>query len=115
MLRIEGRDVGELGDRPFSALEQVVDGARGVELYIDARDWSGASIDVSSAWARWLAHHRVRFVHVSMLTRSRFVQLTAEFVRRFADLADKMRLYTAEQAFDDALRSSAAAASPSSP
>jgi hypothetical protein len=107
VLRIEGHDVGELGERPFSALERAVDGARDVELYIDARGSSGASIDVSSAWALWLGRHREHFAHVSMLTRSRFVQLTAEFVRKFADLTDTMRLYTDEKAFDDAIAASA--------
>jgi hypothetical protein len=38
-----------------------------------------------------------------MLTGSRFVQLSAELVRRFAELGDLMRLYTDPAAFDEAL------------
>jgi hypothetical protein len=61
---------------------------------------------VSGAWAGWLIKHKAKLAHVSMLTRSKFVQVTAEFVRRFGDLTDKMRLYTDETAFDDALAAS---------
>ena len=39
-----------------------------------------------------------------MLTGSKFVQLTADFVRRFAELGDAMRVYTDGAAFDEALR-----------
>ena len=39
-----------------------------------------------------------------MLTGSRFVQLTADFVRRFAELGDSMSLYTDGKAFDEALQ-----------
>lgn len=108
VMRISGHDVGELGDAPFKEVERALDGDGLVELYVDARDSSGVTTDVSGAWAGWLVKHRARFAHVSMLTRSRFVQVTAEFVRRFGDLADKMRLYTEEKAFDEALAASIA-------
>jgi hypothetical protein len=45
-------------------------------------------------------------VHCSitlMLARSKFVQLTADFVQRFAQLGDRMRIYTEAAAFDTAL------------
>ena len=38
-----------------------------------------------------------------MLTRSRFVQLTADFVQRFAELGPRMRIFTDPVAFDTAL------------
>jgi phage regulator Rha-like protein len=38
-----------------------------------------------------------------MLTGSRFVQLTADFIRRFAELGGAMLIYTEGAAFDDAL------------
>lgn len=105
VMRIAGHDVGELGDAPFREVERAfVDGDSNIELYVDARDSAGVTTDVSAAWAGWLVKHKGRLAHVSMLTRSKFVQVTAEFVRRFGDLTDKMRLYTDEKAFDEALR-----------
>jgi hypothetical protein len=50
-----------------------------------------------------LRENRPRFHYVNMLTRSRFVQLTAAFVRRVAELGDYMRVFTDPAAFDTAL------------
>lgn len=102
VLIIEGRDAGEHGDGPFRELAQ--DLARGpFQLFIDARRTRGATIDVSNVWAQWLRTHRDRMHRVHMLTGARFVQLTADFVRRFAGLGDAMRIYTDAAAFDEAL------------
>ncbi|HLU66053.1 MAG TPA: hypothetical protein VKZ63_07245 [Kofleriaceae bacterium] len=100
---IEGTDVGDLGDAPFRALAPLCAGDRPIELFIDARAARGPSIDVSNDWALWLARHRERLRHASMLTASRFVQLTADFVRSFADLGDLMRIYTEPAVFEGAL------------
>jgi hypothetical protein len=102
LVTIDGTDVGELGEAPFRALAPIVTGERKVELFIDARRAKGPSIDVSSEWARWLKDHRHALRHVSMLTANRFVQLTADFVRRFAEL-DVMRVYTEPAVFEGAL------------
>lgn len=102
VVRITGRDAGEHGDGPLRALDEEL--LRGpYALFIDARATSGASIDVSNIWAQWLRSRRDRLVGIHMLTGSSFVQLTADFVRRFAELGDAMRIYTDGAAFDAAL------------
>lgn len=103
LVTIAGTDVGDLGDAPFRALAKTMEPGVLVELFIDARRARGPSIDVSSDWARWLGEHREHLRHVSMLTASRFVQLTADFVRRFADLGELMRIYTEPAVFEGAL------------
>lgn len=102
VIRIEGTDVGELGHEPFRELELALE-AGPVELFIDARGTRGASIDVSSGWALWLRKHRERLRQVTMLSGSRFVELTAEQVRRFAELGEAMHVTTDAVAFDAAL------------
>jgi hypothetical protein len=97
-----GKDTNEFGDAPFQKLEEKL--TPGTELYIDARKASSASIDVSAEWAKWLAHRRSSFAHVSMLTGSRFIHMSADFVKRFANMGDVMRLYTDAVAFDEALQ-----------
>ena len=101
-LVIEGRDGGELGDAPFRELDADLERGQ-LQLFIDARATSGANLDVSGRWAAWLRQHRARFRRVSMLTGSRFVQLTAEFVKRFAELGDLMIVFTDPAAFETAL------------
>ena len=73
-------------------------GAGPIQLFIDARAVKGATIDVSNEWALWLRANRPRLARVSMLTGSPFVQLTAKFVARFADISDMMRIYSDRRA-----------------
>jgi hypothetical protein len=106
VLRLAGWDAGEFGDVPMQELNKDLERNGIVELFIDARAVKAASIEVSAEWAQWLGKHRSRFRHISMLTGSRFIQLTANFVRRFADLGEVMRIYTDPVAFDAALSQS---------
>ena len=103
LVTIAGRDAGEHGNGPLVALEDELR-AGPYALFVDARKTLGASVDVSNVWAQWLRAHRDQLHGIHMLTGSKFVQLTADFVRRFAELGDAMRIYTDGAAFDEALR-----------
>jgi hypothetical protein len=103
LIRISGTDVGEFGNSPMQDLKASLETAREIDLFIDARNVRGASIDVSCEWAKWLRANKVHLREVSMLTGSRFIQVTADFVRRFADLEGIMKIYTEAPAFDAAL------------
>lgn len=109
LLEVGGRDVGEHGERPMEALVSLLPPQGKAELFIDARRALGPSTDVSAAWAVWLAQHRDAFSRINMLTGSKFVELTAGFVRKWADLNDTMRIYTDATAFETALSLAAAA------
>jgi hypothetical protein len=108
LVTISGTDTGEFADLPFRELERGLTGA--LDLFIDGRDTRGASIDVSNDWAAWLSAHRDRLHRVTMLTGSRFIRMTAEFVRRFADLGEIMRVTTDPAAFDAELGAAVAGA-----
>jgi len=100
---LEGSDIGEFGDLPMLEIARDFDVFGSIELFIDARAVRGASIEVSSTWAFWLASHRSRLSRVNMLTGSRYIEITAAFVRRFSGLAGRMRLFTNGAAFDETL------------
>jgi hypothetical protein len=87
----------------MTALNDLVTGSGPIELFIDARDVCGASIEVSGEWAGWLSAHKEVLRSVTMLTGSRFINVTAEFVRRFASLEGVMRVCTEPAVFDWAL------------
>lgn len=109
LVTFEGHDTGEHGESPFNEIAKgFAEKEQKMELFIDARRGKGASVDVSGDWARWLGKNRSHFRHVSMLTGSRFIQLSAGFVRKFADLGEVMRIYTDAAAFEGALASSVA-------
>ncbi|HTC33966.1 MAG TPA: hypothetical protein VK724_11370 [Bryobacteraceae bacterium] len=103
ILTISGTDIGEFGARPMLALKEWVVDAEPVRLFIDAREVRGASISVSGEWAIWLRAQKANLQSISMLTGSRYVEITADFVRRFAELESIMRVYTDPVAFDAAL------------
>jgi hypothetical protein len=107
LLRIAGHDVGEFGALPMRCIEAFMPPELPVELFVDARDTRGATIDVSNDWASWLGQHRSRFSGIRMLTANRFVTFTAEFVRRFSELESVMQLYSDASEFDDILSGSA--------
>lgn len=107
LVSISGSDTGELGDAPFHALDREL--AKGAfTLFVDARHTKGASVNVSNAWAHWLRKHRDDLLGIHMLTGSRFVRITADFVRRFAELGDAMRIYVDPNVFEEILESSLA-------
>jgi hypothetical protein len=102
LLVITGTDVGEHEAAPFRELDY--DLARGpIHLFVDARASRGVTIDVSSDWSRWLRAQRHQLRSVHMLTGSRFVQLTAQTARNFAELGERMRIYTDPSAFEEEL------------
>ena len=103
LMKISGTDVGEFGDAPMRALRDCVGDSVLIQLFIDARDVRGASIEVSGDWAGWLSAHKTILENVTMLTGSRFIQITAEFVRRFSSLEGSMRICTDPSVFDRAL------------
>ena len=103
VLTISGTDIGEFGDAPMRELEKCMAAGTPIQLFVDARNVRGASIEVSGGWAEWMRTHREQLRGVSMLTGSRYVEVTADFVRRFAALEGKMRIYTEAAVFDAAL------------
>jgi hypothetical protein len=103
LVSFAGTDVGEFGDAPFRELENDVATGKAFELFIDAHKGRAASIHVSNDWARWLKARRRSLTCVHMLTATKFVQLSADLVRRFAELGDAMRIYTDRGAFTAAL------------
>ncbi|HTA45003.1 MAG TPA: hypothetical protein VK789_21290 [Bryobacteraceae bacterium] len=86
VLKISGTDVGEFGKAPMKTLNDWIEKSGKIDFFIDAREVRGASISVSGEWASWLNAHKEVLRTVTMIPGSRFVQMTAEFVRRFARL-----------------------------
>ena len=57
-------------------------------------------IDVSGEWAEWLRTHKAHLGEIRMLTGSRFVEITADFVRGIAALQGIVRIYAEPAVFD---------------
>ena len=103
LLVIAGTDTGEHGSAPFEALASDV-AAGPFHLFVDARDTRGVTVEVSSEWRRWLSDHRHALRGVHMLTGSRYVQVTASFVRSFAELGELMQIHADAAPFEAELQ-----------
>jgi hypothetical protein len=104
VVRLAGSDAGEFGDDPLRELDRDLADDRLIELYLDAREVRAATLDVSRQWSEWLHKNRARFKRVTMLTGSRFIELTADFVRRYAGLEEIMLVHAEYAPFDEALK-----------
>ncbi|HEX3798815.1 MAG TPA: hypothetical protein VH413_08950 [Verrucomicrobiae bacterium] len=98
-----GHDVGEFGDAPVKALSEYLAQRDSMTLFVDGRKVPGASVEVSATWAYWIQENRTKLDAVHILCGSRFIRLTASFVRRFAEVEEKMFIYTEAKAFDLAI------------
>jgi hypothetical protein len=108
LITLRGVDAGEFGDFPMRELAKDLAQFPLLDLFIDARAVRGASVNVSAEWALWMRTHRKRFNQICMLTGSRYIQVTAEFVRRFSETMDRMRLCTDVAFFEQSLETAVA-------
>ena len=104
VVRLAGSDAGEFGDDPLRELDRDLADDRLIELYIDARDVQGVTVEVIHQWSAWLHRWRARFKRVTMLTGTWYIKLTAGYVRRFAGLEDIMVHHADSAQFDRALQ-----------
>lgn len=100
---LSGTDEGQFGEAPFHELACDLDEHRTIELFFDARAGTGPSTEVSMQWAKWLGSRRNRFSAVRLLTGSQFITVSADFMRKYAGLGDRMCVYTHHHAFDEEL------------
>lgn len=93
LIELEGRDLGQLGRKPFEALEEQLDTRAALQVCFDLRQATGATFEASSGWAYWLRKHRARLSHVHMLTSNPVITLTAKTVQRVAELGDAAQVF----------------------
>lgn len=93
LIELEGRDLGQLGRKPFEALEAGLNTQRALELCFDLRRATGATLEASSGWAHWLRQHRAQLSNVHLLTSHPIVTLTARTVQRVAGLGDSAKVF----------------------
>jgi hypothetical protein len=107
-LALSGRDVAHLVDAVAQEIEPDLAASEPLQLFVDARRTVGASMMMSAAWARWLAGRRDDLGRVDLLTGSGFLQLTGDFVRRFAGLGEKLHVHVDPGTWSRALSRAAA-------
>jgi hypothetical protein len=104
--RLAGSGILALGGAPLRELTRHVERMDRAEIYLDAAALEGTSVEQSDAWALWFARHRTRIKQVHLLPAAKFVHISPEFLRRFADTNGMLRIYVDRGAYDAALADS---------
>jgi hypothetical protein len=104
--RLAGSGILALGGAPLRELTRHVERMEKVEIYLDASALEGTSVEQSDAWALWFARHRARLKQVHLLPAAKFIHVSPEFLRRFADTKGMLRIYTSRAAYESELAAS---------
>lgn len=99
LMTMRGLDTGELGRAPFLAVEDELTTGP-IEIFIDARHARADSAAVTGEWAMFFHANRARIARVHLLTPPRFPVESAELVRSYAILEDRMDLVTDAAEFE---------------
>lgn len=106
LISATGHDVGQFGDEPFEWLEQEMGRHGSIEVFVDTREMFNATQTVADGWSSWISRHRSRLKRMSLLTSSKYVQMTLEVAKLFSRTGELMRIYTDAPAFSDAISQS---------
>lgn len=103
VVRIEGYDRGEFGDRPFDLIQAELLRFGRIELFIDTRDALGAVTAVREAWTAWFHRHRAALARVHILVGSKYVKLTMDIAKELSRTGELIRVHADVAAFGAAL------------
>jgi hypothetical protein len=103
LIGIAGHDTGQFGTATMDELREDVVRYAPIELFIDMGAAHGPVLPVQEAWTDWFSHHRSALKSVSMLTRSKYMHVTAEIVKLFSRTGELIRVYLDDKPFHEAL------------
>jgi hypothetical protein len=106
-IRIQGDDKGELGEAPRDELREDLSRYAPVELFFEMDESTGANRPVQEAWTEWFSTLRPALKSVSVLTRSKYMHVSAELVKLFSRTGELIRVYLEPQPFEEALKRAA--------
>jgi hypothetical protein len=106
-IRFSGDDKGEFGNAPRDELRGDINRYAPVELFIEMDETTGANLPVQEAWTDWFSANRPALKGVSVLTRSKFMHVSAEVVKLFSRTGELIRVYLEPAPFEEALQRAA--------
>jgi hypothetical protein len=106
-IRFSGDDKGEFGHAPRDELREDVSRYAPLELFFEMDETTGANLPVQEAWSEWFSGHRPALKSVSVLTRSKYMHVSAEMVKLFSRTGELIRVYLDPHPFDEALQRAA--------
>jgi hypothetical protein len=106
-IRIAGDDRGEFGPAPRDELRGDISRYAPVELFFEMDESTGANLPVQEAWTEFFSGNRPALKSVSILTRSKYMHVSAEMVKLFSRTGELIRVYLDSEPFEEALQRAA--------
>ena len=101
---ISGYDNGQFGTATLDEILTAIAREGKIELFVDARDASGASVTVSEDWTRFFAANRERLKRVHVLVgESKVLQLTVSIAQHLSRTGNLMQIYSDAENFGSKL------------
>jgi hypothetical protein len=100
LLRLNGYDAGQLGTSILDEVGAEMRRSGKIELFIDTREASGATWEVSRNWSGWFKTHRDQLARVCILVNSRLVRQTIEVARELSNTGRLITILSDEAQFN---------------
>lgn len=101
---ISGYDNGQFGTATLDEILTAITREGKIELFVDARDASGASLKVSEDWTRFFSANRERLTRVHVLVgASKVLQLTVSIAQHLSRTGNLMQIYSDPEIFNNKL------------
>lgn len=97
---ISGYDAGQFGTATLDEILTAVAREGKLELFVDAREATGANVGVSEDWTRFFSANREKLVRVHVLVGdSRVLQLTVAIAQHLSRTGNLIQIYSEPEQF----------------
>ncbi|HEY0459514.1 MAG TPA: hypothetical protein VGC97_10285 [Pyrinomonadaceae bacterium] len=97
---ISGYDSGQFGTATLDEILLAINREGRLELFVDAREASGAGVGVSEDWTRFFSANREKLLRVHVLTgSSKVLHLTVAIARHLSRTGNLIQIYSEPEQF----------------
>lgn len=100
LVTISGNDRGELGTAPLDEIRLELMRHQPLELFVDARAVTSASVAVSREWTAFFSENRKNLKRVVLLGGSRVINLTLAIAQHLSHTGNLIQLHTDPHVFE---------------
>lgn len=101
LVMISGFDRGQFGTATLDEIRLEILRNKPLELFIDARDATGAAVSVSDEWTRFFSQNREHLTRVSVLVTSKVMNLTVAIAQHLSRTGNLIQIYSDPAVFDE--------------
>lgn len=101
LVTIKGLDNGQFGSAALDEIRMELLRYNPLELFVDARDATGAAVEVSKEWTRFFSANRQQLKRVSVLVGSKIMHLTVAIAQHLSQTGRLIQIYSDPELFQE--------------